>query len=105
MVFDWDRAAWLIREFKATHATAGLAGNWECTSGPILEDGKPVDPEFTSFWLASDWAEPHLVLEGEMIPCWRLAYHAPGWDESTYWPKSALAILEGDKPPEDRAAP
>jgi hypothetical protein len=98
MVFDWDRAAWLIREFKATYASAGLAGDWEYTGGPILEDGRPVDPEYTSAWLVSNWEEPQLLLEGEAIPCWRLLDHAPDWDEGTYWPDSARAILAGEAP-------
>ena len=94
MVFDWDRAAYLIREFKAIHASAGLAGDWEYTGGPILEDGHPVEQEYTSVWLVSSWAEPQLLLDGEIMPCWKLMDHAPEWDENTYWPDSARAILD-----------
>lgn len=99
MVFDWNKAASLIREARATNASAGLAGDWEFTGGPILEDGEPVDPEFTSLWLSSFWAEPQLMLEGELVECWLLAEDSPGWAEDTYWPDSARAILAGREAP------
>lgn len=33
MVFDWDKAARIIRERKPSTAAAGLSGDWEYTGG------------------------------------------------------------------------
>lgn len=90
MVFDWDKAAQLIREHKATDAAAGLRGDWGYTGGTILRDGQPAK-DYT--YLASTWAVPELLIDGEYIPCYKMESETPGWDESTKWPCSALAIL------------
>jgi hypothetical protein len=92
-VFDWDRAAQLIKEHNAQSASAGLSGDWEWTGGLILRDGKPVDAEDTYTYLASTWATPELHLDGESYDCW---LHTDKWDSSTYWPESALKILAGE---------
>jgi len=96
MVFDWDKAARIIRERGATDAQAGLSGDWGYTGGTILADGIPDVESYT--YLASTWAVPELRLGdggGEAVPCYRMADDAPGWDAKTKWPASALAILEG----------
>ena len=93
MVFDWDKAARRIKESGATHASAGLAGDWEWTGGEILRDGKPVDKGDTYTYLASIWATPELELDGVREDCWLLADKTPGWTSETYWPESALTIL------------
>lgn len=92
-VFDWDRAAQLIKERGAESASAGLANDWESTGGPILRDGKPVDADDTYTYLASTWATPVLSIDGEHVDCW---VHTDKWDSSTYWPESALKILAGE---------
>jgi hypothetical protein len=92
-VFDWDKAATLIRERNAQDARAGLSGDWEWTGGAILADGKPVPRENTYTYLASTWAIPELEIDRETIDCWRVESETPGWDSDTYWPESALAIL------------
>lgn len=95
-VFDWDKAAQILRERKAQYAEAGLLDDWECTGGTILEDGKPVKNSYT--YLASKWATPALELEdGETIECYRMQSEVPIWDAHTRWPKSALAIFNGEK--------
>ena len=96
MVFDWDKAARLIKEKKAEYAEAGLAGDWEWTGGTIYEDGHPVKDSYT--YLASTWATPQIDLDGELIACYRMQSETPGWDSSTKWPESALSILEGEMP-------
>lgn len=93
MVFDWDKAAKIIREQGATHAGAGLSGDWEYTGGTILEGGKPVPRDETYTYLASTWATPELEIDGEYIDCFRMQSESPGWGSDTYWPESALAIL------------
>lgn len=92
-VFDWDRAATLIRAHQPNTAQAGLAADFENTGGDIYRDGKPVPREDTYVYLASVWATPTLILDGDEHDCWKLAADTPGWGSGTYWPDSALAIL------------
>lgn len=92
-VFDWDRAAEIIRRREARNAAAGLGMDWEYTGGPILRDGQPVPREDTYTYLASDWATPELDVDGDLMECWKYQKDTPGWDSGTYWPESALAIL------------
>jgi len=92
-VFDWDRAARLIRERGATNAAAGLNGDWEYTGGRILRDGKPISRDDTYTYLSSNWATPELEIDGEVVECYRMQSEVPDWDSGTYWPESALAIL------------
>ena len=96
-VFDWHKAAELIRDAKPCEASAGLRGDWEYTGGTIYRDGKPVPQEETYVYLASKWAAPQLDMDGEIVECWLSKKDAPeGWDSGTYWPESALAILTGN---------
>ena len=95
MVFDWDRAAKLIKESGAKTASAGLDGDWEWTGGCILSDGKPDMESYT--YLASTWATPQICLgdEGVEQECWKWQSDTPEWNQQTKWPESALAILNG----------
>lgn len=96
-VFDWDEAATRIKVASAQTASAGLEGDWEWTGGDILRDGKPVQREDTYVYLASTWAIPELVIDGdEPIPCWKFQADTEGWDADTYWPDSALTILRDE---------
>ena len=91
-VFDWDKAAEIIRKQKPQSASAGLQGDFEWTGGVIYSDGVPVTDEYT--YLASTWATPILVLDdGEEIPCYRMQHEVPAWDSGTKWPYSAVEIL------------
>ena len=95
MVFDWDKAARLIREKRPTKAAAGLHSDWEYTGGTIYVGGDPVtDRDKTYTYLASTWAEPELSLDGEVVDCYRMENDVE-WDEHTLWPASALEILRG----------
>lgn len=96
MVFDWNRAAQLIRERKAKNASAGLSGDWEWTGGTIF-DGKPLSRDRTYTYLASPWATPELAIDGQTIDCLIMQEAAPDWDAKTFWPDSALAILNGPR--------
>ena len=91
MVFDWEKAARLIKERGAHDASAGLSGDWEWTGGSIYKDGHPDLEDYT--FLASIWAEPEIVIDGEVMECWRYEKETPGWDSSTKWPQEALDIL------------
>ena len=94
MVFDWDKAAKLIRERKPEEAFAGLKNDWEYTGGLIYRDGQIVRD--TDTYLASVWAIPELMMDGEFIACYRMRYEVPNWDSQTKWPRSAVSILMGD---------
>ncbi len=91
-VFDWDKAARLIKERQPTEASAGLSGDWEYTGGSIYSGGKPDLESYT--YLASTWATPELDLDGEVIDCWVWAKDMPDWDSKTKWPASALELLK-----------
>ena len=92
MVFDWDKAAQIIRDEEAMEAYAGLAGDWEWTGGCIFRDGQPVHDDYT--FLSSNWATPELQINGLRRDCYRMASQTPTWGSGTKWPSSALAILE-----------
>lgn len=99
MVFDWDRAAEIIRDKKPKWAVAGLQHDMEWTSGPIYEDGLPVTDSDT--YLSSTWATPILEIkigdEVEEIPCFRMQHEVPEWGSDTNWPHSAMEILAKGK--------
>jgi hypothetical protein len=92
-VFDWDKAAALIREHKPKLAGAGLSSDWEWTGGDIYRDGQPVTDSYT--YLSSRWATPELELDGVSFDCWKFRDETE-WDSDTKWPASALAILNGE---------
>lgn len=95
-VFDWDKAARLIKEGGHSRASAGLAEDWFATSGLILAGGEPLDAEETYVYLASVWATPTLEVGGESVACWVWADDKPDWSAYTLWPESAVAILRGE---------
>lgn len=102
-VFDWDKAASIIKQHKDMDAFAGLSTDLEWTGGWIYRNGKPVYDSYT--YLASTWAIPILILvprgtfdipdEEDSIECWN-------WKSQTFynaeskWSESALQILRGD---------
>jgi hypothetical protein len=94
MVFDWDKAATLIKESGATDAEAGLSGDWEFTSGQILDEGEIPTSSFT--YLASTWATPELSINGVISDCYKMQSETEGWDSQTFWPDSAKKILRGE---------
>lgn len=95
MVFDWDKAARIIKERGATSASAGLSGDWGYTGGEIFSDGKPNTEDYT--YLASTWATPELNVDGDIIGCFIMESEVPEEWGTGYsdvkWPESALAIL------------
>ena len=93
-VFDWDRAAELIKESGFKDASAGLQGDWEWTGGVIFIGGKPYLDGYT--YLSSTWATPEIEIDGMTQPCYKMQSEVPGWDSGTKWPDSALTILKGE---------
>jgi len=92
-VFDWVKAAEIIKARGATNASAGLTGDWEWTGGEIFRDGEPVKAEDTYVYLASTWATPELEVDGDLMDCFRMEGDTPQWDAGTYWPEEALRVL------------
>lgn len=94
-VFDWNKAAGIIKDKPTATYSAGLSEDFEYTCGKIFERGKPVLNDYT--YLSSNWAIPTLVVEEsdgkyDEIDCW-LWEEDCKWNEDTKWPESALAIL------------
>ena len=97
MVFDWHKAARLIKERKPKIASAGLSQDWDKTGGVIWQDGAPVANLNT--YLASKWAIPEINIDGVVIECMKLKHEPPEanqWDAKTNWPDSALEILNSE---------
>ena len=92
-VFDWDKAAEIIKERGLKEASAGLSGDWSYTCDTIFADGQNVSKDDTYTYLASTWAIPALKIDGDIIDCYKLQSETPMWDENTYWPESAIMIL------------
>ena len=90
-VFDWHKAATLIKERDVKNAMAGLSGDWEWTGGTILDGGKIPEDNYT--YLVSTWATPELEIDGEKIDCYKMESETDGWDSKTFWPESAKAIV------------
>ena len=94
MVFDWDEAARrIVAQGGDCRASAGLGGDWEYTGGTIYENGVPIPQDETYTYLASTWATPEIDINGDVQPCFKMQSDLPGWNEETYWPDSARAIL------------
>jgi hypothetical protein len=91
-VFDWHKAAQLIKDKKPEVAAAGLRDDWEWTGGDIFENGEPATERTT--YLASCWAIPEIELDGIREECWIFQKDSPEWCSDTFWPESALAILK-----------
>lgn len=93
-VFDWNKAARIIRERRPRAAYAGLAEDLADTFSVLYVDGEPL--EDMGGYLASTWATPQLYLDGDSVDCWPWE-HETEWDADTRWPESALNILNGQE--------
>jgi len=92
-VFDWDKAAKIIKDRRPKCADAGLDGDYEYTRGCIFRDGQIVTDDYC--YLSSNWATPMLILDDdEEMPCF--TGESSGFGPDTKWPDSARAILKGD---------
>lgn len=90
-VFDWDKAAKLIAEYKPDIAEAGLYEDWGYTSGVIYENCEPIYDSYT--FLASTLATPILKMDGESFDCYIMESQT-NYTSETKWSKSALEILK-----------
>lgn len=95
-VFDWVKAARLIKERNPERVEAGLYEYWTL-SGSIYDHGKVQNGGFACF--ASNWATPVSDFcndDEDFIECWKYQHEVPDWNENTIWPEEALAILKGE---------
>lgn len=92
MVFDWDKAAHIIKDLNIKNARAGLAGDWEYTGDYILINGEIPKDSYT--FLASTWATPELEIDGKLIDCYKMQKEVSEWGSKTFWPESAIKILK-----------
>lgn len=90
-VFDWIKAAQLIKERNPEEVYAGLGEDWENTSGVIYRSGHPT-PLSGCAYLSSIWATPKIDIDCDIIDCWRYEDET-GWNARTHWPEEAKAIL------------
>lgn len=60
MVFDWKKAAEIIRDERPSEVEAGLAGDWGRTGGVIFSGGRIVDDSYT--YLASGYESAHVEI-------------------------------------------
>jgi len=101
MIFDWNKAAKIIKARKPKTASAGLSGDWEWTGGEIYEANRgPVPRNETYTYLASTWATPELKIDDDMIDCFIMEDKVPKeWSGTSdvYWPQSALDILQSEE--------
>jgi hypothetical protein len=89
-VFDWIKAAELIKANPQATIRAGLASDWEYTGGTIWEDGEKQD-DYT--YLASTWATPEIEIDGETFDCFKMASETPNWDADTKFPPEFWEVL------------
>ena len=93
MVFDWAKAAKLIKEKNPQFVMAGLKDDWEWTGGEIFVDGEVIKNDYT--YLQSTWAIPQIMIDDEIIDCYVMSSERPEWNAETLWPEEALDILFG----------
>lgn len=101
-VFDWDKAARIIRDRKPLSADAGLERDWLNVAVEIYRSGKIIEyDEKTMFmgYRASMWDVPLLRLyfsdkHTENYVCY-VTESQTEWDADTWWPQSARDIMEG----------
>ena len=97
-VFDWVKAAKLIKARGAKNVSAGLREDLDWTSGNILVDGAPA--EESGAYLSSTWATPVLIFDddGSEIECFKMRSEVEDWGGAkSLWPESALEILNDIK--------
>lgn len=88
-VFDWEKAEAILTERGWPDAEAGLAENLEWTAGCIVQNGAPHLDSYT--YLASTWATPVLIIDGEEIECWRMQ-DGIWWGAHTKWPSKSKPV-------------
>lgn len=89
-VFDWNKAAQILKERNPEVAEAGLSDDLEWTSGIIWYNHEPIMDDYT--FLASCWAVPVLIIDDVEIECW-VYMDDVIWNADTKWPDSAIEVI------------
>lgn len=102
-VFDWDRAAALIKATGARTALAGIDKDWVSSSDSIFEDGRARADSACQAWTENPAMSPCLVLDGKRISCYKemWAGDISLADRKAIWPgRSAEALPAPPKRPQ-----
>ena len=96
MVFDWERAADLLRKRRPRAAYVSMVGKRE-RSTPVLiyKDGEIVHDSLYGWGYYDAFDTPTLLIDGDEIECFRLENTITTWALGDYWPESARRILKG----------
>ena len=73
-MLDFDKALEIIKENEGKEIRIGLAEDWYYTSGKVEADGRISYDEYESggsLCLVSRWATPVVVVDDEVIECWK----------------------------------
>lgn len=94
-VFDWHKAAQLIKESGYKDADAGLSEDWFWTGAAIFRNGEVIKEH--NAYLSSTWATPVIRIDGVEHECWKMESETDGWNAHTSWMQSAIDILKGEE--------
>jgi hypothetical protein len=90
MVFDWERAAKLMKAYDGENVRAGMKNAWTDfydNAGFILKNGEAVNEAGI---VASYNATPTIEIDGRLFPCFRWADES---DHSASWTDAAVEIM------------
>lgn len=93
MIFDWNKAAILIKnhpKYPDVTCEAGLSGDWDYTGGVIFDCRSIVKNNYT--YLSSTWATPTLIIDDDEYPCFVMESET-NWGSDTKWPEESVKIL------------
>lgn len=93
-IFNWLKAAQLIKAKGCDSAIAFLQNDRYHTAGFIFLDGEIVSRSDSTAYLASEVDEPVIEIAGEVISCGIEESDSPGWSLETWWPDEAVEVLK-----------
>ena len=90
---DWDKARDICLEHPNSVVCAGLAEDWDCTSGVIFDRGKFMEGDLHTSFFQSRWATPVLQIDDsdDGIECWKTVneFSREGWQTPPKWYEKA----------------
>lgn len=94
-VFDWDRAAALIKATGAQTALAGIDKDWLSSSDSIFDDGRARVDSACQAWTENPNMSPCLELDGKRMPCFKEMWVSDITvaDRRAIWPGRSAEIL------------
>lgn len=97
-IFDWNKAATIIKANNPKKAYAYVGSLRKHTEVTIWQNDT-IMPKTPSFLISYDnfGGGIHLGCDGFATPCSVLLSNTDGWNRDTWWPASAVEILNGKK--------